>query len=155
STCRTAAAATRCSAKPSAAHTFSRRAPALGASRRGAALLGYHPSPSRDRMIPGERDGPHGPSQGGWMGTELLKDCPSCGIRIAEPAIKCTSCNSSLGQCVGCKSWIVSGTECMDCGKSTAVRVRKATLASEPEPAKIRFDVPPAFGLLPILGLRA
>jgi len=88
------------------------------------------------------------------MGTELLKDCPSCGIRIAESAITCTSCKSSLGQCVGCKTWIVSGTECMDCGKSTAVRVRKATLSSEPEPAKVRFDPPPAFGLLPILGLR-
>jgi uncharacterized membrane protein YjgN (DUF898 family) len=88
------------------------------------------------------------------MGTELLKDCPSCGIRIAESAIKCTSCNSSLGQCVGCRAWIVTGTECMDCGKSTAVRVRKATLASEPPAAKVRLDVPPAFGLLPILGLR-
>jgi hypothetical protein len=90
------------------------------------------------------------------MGTDLLKDCPSCGSRIAESAVKCTSCKSSLGQCVGCKSWIVTGTECMDCGKSTAVRVRKATLAAgEPEPAKVRFEPPHAAGLLPILGLRA
>ena len=89
------------------------------------------------------------------MGIDTLKDCPSCGSRIAESAVKCTFCHSNLGTCVGCKAWIVAGMQCMDCGKSTAIRVRKATLSSEPEPAKVRFDVPPAAGLLPILALRA
>jgi hypothetical protein len=88
------------------------------------------------------------------MGIDTLKDCPSCGSRIAESAVKCTFCNSNLGTCTGCKAWIVVGTQCMDCGKGTAIRVRKATLASEPEPAKVRFDALPAAGLLPILALR-
>ena len=89
------------------------------------------------------------------MGIETLKDCPSCGSRIAESALKCTFCQSNLGTCVGCNTWLVAGTQCMDCGKSTAIRVRKATLASEEQPAKVRFESPSAAGLLPILALRA
>ncbi len=89
------------------------------------------------------------------MGVETLKDCPSCGSRIAESAVKCTVCSSSLGHCVGCNQWIVAGTQCFDCGKSTAIRVRKGTLAAgEPEPPKVRLDPPSAAGLLPILALR-
>src|SRR5436190_12944577 len=90
------------------------------------------------------------------MKSTALKDCPSCGGSIAESAFTCSSCNSKLGHCIGCDAWIIEGTECMDCGKSTAVRVRKATLAaSEKEPPKIRLDAVPAVGLLPLLALRA
>ena len=89
------------------------------------------------------------------MGVETLKDCPSCGSRIAESTVKCAICSSSLGHCVGCNGWIVAGTKCFDCGKSTAIRVRKGTLAAaEPEAPKVRLDPPSAAGLLPILALR-
>ncbi len=89
------------------------------------------------------------------MGIEALKDCPSCGSRIAESALKCNSCNCRLGHCVGCDAWMIEGTECMDCGKSTAVRVRKATLAApEKEPPKIRLVAVSAAALLPLLALR-
>jgi hypothetical protein len=89
------------------------------------------------------------------MGIETeLKDCPSCGSAIAESALKCNVCKSGLGHCVGCNAWIVEGTECFDCGKSTAVRVRKAAkAAAEPDSRMVRFDAP-AIGLLPILALR-
>lgn len=87
------------------------------------------------------------------MGTEeQLKDCPSCGSAIAESAVKCTVCKSGLGHCVGCNAWIVVGTECFDCGKSTAVRARKAVEAVK-EPPKYQFDGSP-FGLMPLLLLR-
>jgi hypothetical protein len=90
------------------------------------------------------------------MGIETLKDCPSCGSRIAEDAVKCPSCNCKIGRCVGCDAWIIEGTECMDCGKSTAIRVRKPTLAAaEKEPPRIRLDAVSAVGLLPLLALRA
>jgi hypothetical protein len=53
-----------------------------------------------------------------------VKECPSCGSQIAEVDTRCEYCKSSLGHCLGCQAWIVEGTECLDCGKSTAVRVR-------------------------------
>jgi hypothetical protein len=91
------------------------------------------------------------------MGTETgdLKDCPSCGSSIAESAVKCSICKSGLGHCVGCNAWIVIGTECFDCGKSTAVRARKAAAAApaEQELPKYHFEGSP-FGLLPLLALR-
>jgi hypothetical protein len=87
------------------------------------------------------------------MGTEpQLKDCPSCGTAIPEAAVRCTVCNSGLGQCVGCNAWIVVGTECFDCGKSTAVRARKEVQAAQPAP-KFEFDASP-LGLIPLLLLR-
>jgi len=89
------------------------------------------------------------------MGTETgeFKDCPSCGSRIAEAAVKCSFCKSGLGHCLGCNAWIVEGTECLDCGKSTAVRVRKAAAPVEKAPPKYQFDASP-FGLLPLLAIR-
>jgi uncharacterized membrane protein YjgN (DUF898 family) len=88
------------------------------------------------------------------MGIEAqLKDCPSCGSAIAESAVKCTVCKSGLGHCVGCNGWIVVGTQCFDCGKSTAIRVRQAAAAAEKEPAKVRFDASP-IPLLPLLFIR-
>jgi hypothetical protein len=89
------------------------------------------------------------------MGMETeLKDCPSCGSAIAESAVRCTVCKSGLGHCVGCNAWIVEGTECFDCGKSTAVRVRKAAKAAAGEDAReLRFEGSPV-GLLFFLGLR-
>jgi len=87
------------------------------------------------------------------MGTGTdLKDCPSCGSAIPEAAVRCTVCNSGLGQCVGCNAWIVVGTECFDCGKSTAVRARKAVQAAAPAP-KYEFDASP-IGLIPLLLIR-
>src|SRR5882672_9794257 len=86
------------------------------------------------------------------MGVDTLKDCPSCGSRIAEAALKCAICKSSIGRCVGCQAWIIEGTECFDCGKSTAVRAKKAAAAAAPEPPKVSFEGS-AFGLLPILAL--
>lgn len=87
------------------------------------------------------------------MGIETeLKDCPSCGSAIAEAALKCTVCKSGLGHCVGCNAWIVVGTECFDCGKSTSVRARQAVAAVK-EPPKFQFDASP-FGLLPLLFVR-
>src|SRR5712671_2748634 len=89
------------------------------------------------------------------MGTETgdLKDCPSCGARIAEVAVTCSLCKSSLGHCLGCNAWLVVGTECFDCGKSTAVRVRKAAAPAPVEGRKYRFDAAP-LGLLPLLAFR-
>ena len=89
------------------------------------------------------------------MGTDTgeLKDCPSCGARIAEAAVTCSLCKSRLGPCLGCSAWIIEGTECFDCGKSTAVRVRKAAAAPPPEESKYRFEGAP-LGLLPLLALR-
>lgn len=87
------------------------------------------------------------------MGVEALKDCPSCGSSIAEAALKCAICKSSIGKCIGCQAWIIEGTECFDCGKSTAVRVRKAAAPAAPEPPKVQFTGT-ALGLIPILALR-
>jgi hypothetical protein len=56
---------------------------------------------------------------------EAQKDCPSCGSRIAEAATRCDFCKSTIGRCVGCGAWIVDGTQCLDCGKSTARRLKK------------------------------
>ena len=87
------------------------------------------------------------------MGIEAsLKDCPSCGSAIAESAVKCTVCKSGLGQCVGCNAWIVVGTECFDCGKSTAVRARQAVAAVKEAPG-FEFDASP-LPLLPLLFIR-
>ncbi len=88
------------------------------------------------------------------MGTEAqtLKDCPSCGSRIAEAAVKCSFCKSGLGHCEGCNAWIVVGTECLDCGKSTAVRARQAVAAVK-EPPRIGFEAPAA-ALIPVLLIR-
>jgi len=63
--------------------------------------------------------------------SEDVKECPSCGSQIAEAASRCEYCKSSLGHCLGCQAWIVEGTECLDCGKSTARRVKTAR---PPEP---------------------
>jgi hypothetical protein len=89
------------------------------------------------------------------MGTETgeFKDCPSCGSSIAESAVKCSICKSGLGHCIGCNAWIVVGTECFDCGKSTAIRTRKAAAAVEKEPPKYQFEGSP-LGLIPLLAIR-
>lgn len=81
-----------------------------------------------------------------------LKDCPSCGTQIAESAERCPICRSSLGRCVGCQAWIIEGTECWDCGKSTAVRARAARPPGKPA-VPFAFDGS-ALGLVPILVLR-
>lgn len=87
------------------------------------------------------------------MGADTpLKDCPSCGSAIAEAAVKCSVCKSGLGCCVGCNAWIVVGTQCFDCGKSTSVRARKA-VAAEKEPPQYGFNGSP-LALLPLLFLR-
>jgi hypothetical protein len=87
------------------------------------------------------------------MGADTqLKDCPSCGSSIPEAAVRCTVCNSGLGHCVGCNAWIVVGTECFDCGKTTAVVARKAVQAAR-APAKYEFDASP-LGLLPLVLVR-
>lgn len=85
------------------------------------------------------------------MGTDL-KDCPSCGSAIAESAVKCSVCKSGLGNCVGCNAWIVVGTECFDCGKSTSVRARQAVAAAK-EPPRYLFEGS-ALGLMPLLFLK-
>jgi hypothetical protein len=89
------------------------------------------------------------------MGTVPLKDCPSCGSRIPEPAVTCTVCRSGLGRCSGCNLWLVIGTECFDCGGSTAIRIRKAAAVSAagPPPSSVEVDASP-MGLLPLLALR-
>lgn len=87
------------------------------------------------------------------MGVEPdLKDCPSCGSAIAESAVKCSVCKSGLGHCVGCNAWIVVGTECFDCGKSTSVRARKEAAAAK-EPPKYGFEGS-ALALLPLVAIR-
>jgi hypothetical protein len=91
----------------------------------------------------------------GTVGVETLKDCPSCGSRIAASSVQCSSCNSKLGRCVGCDAWIVEATQCMDCGKSTVARASKFALAAdENKITKCRLDAVSAVELLPILGLR-
>ncbi len=89
------------------------------------------------------------------MGAVPLKDCPSCGSRIPEPAATCTVCRSGLGRCSGCNLWLVIGTECFDCGGSTAIRIRKASAAPAdgPPPSSMEIDASP-MGLLPLLALR-
>lgn len=72
------------------------------------------------------------------MGTDtgdVQKECPSCGSRIAESAVRCDFCKSSIGRCTGCGVWIVEGTQCFDCGKSTARRVKKEVVREEEEEA--------------------
>jgi len=88
------------------------------------------------------------------MGVEVpLKDCPSCGSRIPEPAVTCTTCRSGLGRCSGCNLWLVIGTECFDCGGSAAIRIRKAAAAAGPAPAPIEVDASPVT-VLPLLAVR-
>jgi hypothetical protein len=71
---------------------------------------------------------------------ETQKDCPSCGSRIAEAATRCDFCKSTIGRCVGCGTWIVEGTQCLDCGKSTARRLRKDVVqVAEDQVAGIEF----------------
>ncbi len=90
-----------------------------------------------------------------------LKDCPSCGSRIPEPDARCSGCASELDHCTGCGAWLVVGTECWDCGKSTQVRHRKASpmgVAVDPAGASARaasmqFDGSP-LALIPLLALR-
>jgi LPXTG-motif cell wall-anchored protein len=94
------------------------------------------------------------------MTTQIaLKDCPSCGTRIPEPAARCSGCGSQLGRCTGCKAWLVVGLQCWDCGGSTQIRVRKAgTPAAAAAPAEapaasVHFDGSP-LPLMPLLALR-
>lgn len=88
------------------------------------------------------------------MGVDVpLKDCPSCGSRIPEPAVTCTLCNSGLGRCSGCNQWLVMGTECFDCGGSTAIRIRKAAPAAGPPPPPVDVDASPVT-VIPLLALR-
>ncbi len=63
------------------------------------------------------------------MESGKVKDCPSCGSQIPEEALKCGLCKSPLGRCAGCKQWIVEGTQCLDCGKTT---VRVKAVAKKP-----------------------
>jgi len=83
-----------------------------------------------------------------------LKDCPSCGSRIPEAAVTCTVCRSGLGRCSGCNLWLVVGTECFDCGGSTAIRIRKAAPAAAGPPSSPVEVEASALGLLPLLALR-
>jgi hypothetical protein len=82
---------------------------------------------------------------------ESQKDCPSCGSLIAEAATRCDFCKSKIGKCEGCGAWIVEGTQCLDCGKSTARRVKKpgapAAAAAEPEEAAVITFHGSGFGL--------
>ena len=94
-----------------------------------------------------------------------LKDCPSCGTRIPEAAVRCSSCHSQLGPCAGCKAWLVVGTQCWDCGGTTAAptrtqggtRTRKSTsvpVSAEEAPAASVQVGGSAVPLIPLLGLR-
>lgn len=47
--------------------------------------------------------------------------------------MRCDFCKSAIGRCVGCGGWIVEGTQCLDCGKSTARRLKKAAVAAPAE----------------------
>jgi hypothetical protein len=71
-----------------------------------------------------------------------MKECPSCGSQIAEAEARCSFCKSSLGQCAGCGRWIVEGMRCLDCGKTTRVRVKPAPKASAAaaEGGTLRFE---------------
>jgi len=81
-----------------------------------------------------------------------LKDCPSCGARIAEAAAQCPQCRSGLARCPECRTWFVAGSECPACRKSTAVRTRKPGDGT-PNPPKIHVEAE-ALPLLPLLLLR-
>src|SRR5437868_621661 len=88
------------------------------------------------------------------MGVDVpLKDCPSCGSQIPEPAVTCSVCRSGLGRCSGCNLWLIIGTECFDCGGSTAIRIRKAAAAPAPPAAPVDVDASP-LSLLPLLAVR-
>ncbi|HLY08489.1 MAG TPA: hypothetical protein VKW04_04185 [Planctomycetota bacterium] len=93
------------------------------------------------------------------MTTQIaFKDCPSCGTRLPEPAVRCSGCQSQLGHCTGCNAWLVVGTQCWDCGKSTKIRARTAATAAvaggaEPPTASVQF-VGSAVPLVPLLALR-
>ena len=88
-----------------------------------------------------------------------FKDCPSCGTRIPETAVQCSGCRSQLGHCTGCNAWLVVGTQCWDCGKSTRIRARTAAAAKGAGPidpsngASVQF-VGSAIPLIPLLALR-
>jgi len=85
--------------------------------------------------------------------TAGMKECPSCGSQIAGEAARCEFCKSSLGQCQGCHRWIVEGTRCFDCGKTTRVRVKTATKAATAAPAAYTFEGN-ALGILAPLAAR-
>lgn len=89
------------------------------------------------------------------MGVDApVKDCPSCGSSIPAAVFTCGICKSSLGRCTGCERWLVSGTECFDCGGSTAIRIRKAAATPAAAPsAPVEIDASPV-ALLPMLALR-
>jgi len=94
-----------------------------------------------------------------------LKDCPSCGTRIPESALRCSSCQSQLGPCTGCKAWLVVGMQCWDCGGSTGAKTQTRTrsrtgtttavraVREDAPAASVEFDGSP-LPLLPLLGLR-
>jgi hypothetical protein len=86
--------------------------------------------------------------------TGQMKDCPSCGSQIPEESLKCGLCKSPLGRCAGCKQWIVEGTKCLDCGKTT-VRIKAVAKkpAAEPEAMGLEFRGTGP-GLLPPLAAR-
>ena len=88
-----------------------------------------------------------------------LKDCPSCGTRIPVPSTRCSSCQSQLGRCTGCKAWLVVGIECWDCGGSTGTNSQKRTstavsaVRAHAPAASVHFDGS-ALPLIPLLALR-
>lgn len=53
-----------------------------------------------------------------------VMECPSCGSEMPAGGPNCPLCKCEVAQCPGCRTWIVAGTECMDCGKVTKTRRR-------------------------------
>ena len=71
--------------------------------------------------------------QKGWgMGDSPgVMDCPSCGSEMPAAGPNCPLCKCEVAQCPGCRTWIVAGTQCMDCGKVTKTRRRTASAPKE------------------------
>jgi hypothetical protein len=88
----------------------------------------------------------------GIEASEAQKDCPSCGSKIAEAATRCDFCKSAVGRCTGCGAWIVEGTQCFDCGKSTARRVvKQAPKVEREESAPVEYRGSGTGLLVPLL----
>lgn len=58
-------------------------------------------------------------------------DCPSCGSEMPAGGAACPLCKCEVAQCPGCRTWIVAGTQCMDCGKVTKTRRKTASAPKE------------------------
>jgi hypothetical protein len=58
--------------------------------------------------------------------------CPSCGVEIARDSARCPFCRSKLGRCGKCETWVVVGTECLNCGPAEVVTTGPEPAAEEP-----------------------